>query len=384
MDFEFTDEQNMFKSSLDRAVREKINPLLESLPEKPLPREACEKIRDILKPFEIHGARIPEELGGSGLGTVGLGIAAESIPYPAFELMMIIELVALRMCLGANKATNDRYLPQLLKAEKFAGSATSEPNVGSNPREIQTSAKLVGDQYVLNGTKIWVSSGLVADLLIIICSVGKDEKGRNIITPFFVDTEESPVIKKETDIMGLRQAHLCELILEDVKIPKENIFGEAEGHAHRMLTTSWLGQRPVFGLCNLRNAKLAYDAALKYSLEREQFGKPVASFQLVQNMLVEMATLIEAGRWLCYRALSMLEKGIRSDKESSMAKFFGCETNLKVCNLAIEIYGSFGITTEYPVEKLYRDARVLAFPDGTNNIQRLIVGRELTGIRAFR
>ena len=383
MDFEFTEEQNMFKSSLDKVVRGKINPLLESYPEAPLPREACVKIREILKPFEIQGARIPEEYGGYGLGAMGLGIAAESIPYPAFELVMMMELVALRLCLGASAELRNRYLPQILKAEKFAGSATSEPNVGSNPREIQTRAKLVGDHYLLNGTKIWVSAGLTADLLIVIASLGKDEKGRNIITPFFVDTEESPVIAKETDMVGIKQAHLCEIVLEDVKIPKGNIFSEAEGHAHRILTTSWLGQRPVFGLCNIRNAKLAYDAALKYSLQREQFGKLIGGFQLVQNMLVEMLTLIEASRLLCYRALSMVDKGIRSDKESSMAKYFSCEANLRVCNLAVEIHGSFGITTEYPVEKLYRDARVLAFPDGTIEIQKLIVGREITGIRAF-
>ena len=383
MNFDFTDEQRMFKDALERVVREKIEPLLASYPEEPLPRDACVKIREILLPLGIHGSRVPVEYGGSGLGAVGLGIAAEIIPYEAYELLMCMEVVALRMCMGGSEEMKRKYVAKIMSGEKFAASGTSEPDVGSDPRGVRTRAVLKGDRYILNGTKIWVSAGSVADYLLIVASTGKDEKGRNIITPFLVDVKESPVVVKNLNLMGIRQSHICEVFLEDVSIPKENIFPEAQGHAHRILTGTWLSQRPVVGLCNIRLAQKAYDAALKYSLERRQFGKPIASFQLVQNMLVEMRTLIDCSRLLCYRALTMFDEGKRPDVESSMAKYYACEAALRVTSLAVQVHGAFGITKEFPVEKYYRDERVLSFPDGTIEIQKLIVGRELTGIRAF-
>ena len=384
MNFDFTDEQKMFKNALERVVREKIEPLLASYPEdQPLPRDACVKIRETLLPLGIHGSRVPVEYGGSGLGAVGLGIAAEIIPYEAFELLMCMEVVALRMCMGGSEEMKRKYVAKIMSGEKFAASGTSEPDVGSDPRGVRTRAVLKGDRYILNGTKIWVSAGSVADYLLIVASTGKDEKGRNIITPFLVDVKESPVVVKNLDLMGIRQSHICEVFLEDVSIPKENIFPEAQGHAHRILTGTWLSQRPVVGLCNIRLAQKAYDAALKYSLQRHQFGKPIASFQLVQNMLVEMRTLIDCSRLLCYRALTMFDEGKRPDVESSMAKYYACEAALRVTSLAVQVHGAFGITKEFPVEKYYRDERVLSFPDGTIDIQKLIVGRELTGIRAF-
>jgi alkylation response protein AidB-like acyl-CoA dehydrogenase len=384
MDFNFTDEQKLYKNTLERITREKIEPLLASYPEdRPLPMEACVKIRELIEPLGIQGCRVPMEYGGTGLGAVGLGIAAETIPYEAFELPMCMEVVAVRMAMGGSEKVKKEYLPKLLNCEKFAGSGTSEPNVGSDPRGVQTRAVLKGDRYVLNGTKIWVSAGSAADYLMIVASLGRDEKGRNIITPFLVDVGESPVVVKDLNLLGIRQSHLCEIFLEDVSIPKENIFSEAEGHAHRVLTSTWLSQRPVIGLANIRVAQKAYEAAKKYSLERYQFGKPIASFQLVQNMLVEMLTLIDCSKLLCYRVLTLCDEGQWPAIESSMAKYYACEAGLRVTNLAVEIHGSFGITTEFPVEKYYRDARVLAFPDGTIEIQKLIVGREITGIRAF-
>jgi len=383
MDFEFSEEQRMFKETLERLVRDKIEPLLASYPEEPLPRDACVKIRETLLPMGIHTARLPAEHGGSGLGAVGMGIAAETIPYEAFELLMCMEVVAMRISMGGSELLRSKYLPQIVSGEKFAASGTSEPDVGSDPRGVKTKAVLKGDRYILNGTKIWVSAGSVADYLLIVASTGKDAQGKSILTPFFVDVAESPVVTKPLNMMGIRQAHICEVFLEDVSVPKENIFLEAAGHAHRILTGTWLSQRPIVGLCNIRLAEKAYEAALKYSLQREQFGKPIASFQLVQNMLVEMRTLIDCSKLLCYRALIMCDQGKRPDVESSMAKYYSCEAALRVTNLAVQAHGAFGITKEFPVEKYFRDERVLAFPDGAIEIQKLIVGRELTGIRAF-
>jgi acyl-CoA dehydrogenase len=298
-------------------------------------------------------------------------------------MLMCIEAVALRIALAGTDEMKSTVLPELLAGRKFAGSATSEPDVGSDPRGIRTRATLEGDRYVLNGTKIWVSAGTLADYLLVMASTGLDDKGHNVITPFLVDVAQSPILTRRHDLIGIRQSHICEVHLDDVSIPRRNMLSGAEGHAHSVLTSTWLSQRPVQALCNVRLAEKAYEAALKYSLERRQFGKPIASFQLVQDMLAEMRTLVDCSKLLCYRSLTLSDTGKRPHLESSMAKLYACQSALRVTNLAVEVHGAFGATRDFAVEKYFRDERVLAFPDGTINIQKLIMGRELTGIRAF-
>ena len=384
MNFDFSEEHQLFKDALERLVAREIEPLLASCPaDAPLPRDACVRIREILHPMGIQGARVPVELGGSGLGAVGLGIAAQTIPYEAFELVMCIEAVALRIALAGTDEMKSTVLPELLAGRAFAGSATSEPDVGSDPRGIRTRATLEGDRYVLNGTKLWVSAGTVADYLLVMASTGRDHAGNNVISPFLVNVAESPVVARSHDLMGIQQSHIAEIHLDHVGIPRDNMLAGAAGHAHTVLTSTWLSQRPVQALCNVRLADKAYEAALQYSLQREQFGKPIASFQLVQDMLAEMRTLIDCSKLLCYRSLTLSDEGKRPHLESSMAKLFACQSALRVTNLAVEVHGAFGATRDFAVEKYFRDERVLAFPDGTINIQKLIVGRELTGIRAF-
>ena len=384
MDFNFSQEHQLFKDTLERLVTREIEPLLARYPaDEPLPREACERIRELLLPMGIHGARVPTALGGTGLGALGLGIAAQTLPYEAFEPLMCIEAVALRIALAGTDEMKATVLPDLLAGRKFAGSATSEPDVGSDPRGITTRARLEGDRYILNGTKIWVSAGTLADVLLVMASTGRDDKGHNVITPFLVDVAASPVATRRHDLLGIRQSHICEVHLDNVSIPSGNMLAGAAGDAHGVLTSTWLSQRPVQALCNVRLAEKAYEAALAYALQRKQFGKPIASFQLVQDMLAEMRTLVDCSKLLCYRALTLCDAGERPHLESSMAKLYSCQSALRVTNLAVEIHGAFGASKEFPVEKYFRDERVLAFPDGTINIQKLIMGRELTGIRAF-
>ncbi|MBI4330149.1 MAG: acyl-CoA/acyl-ACP dehydrogenase [Chloroflexi bacterium] len=384
MDFEFTEEQKIIRDTIQRLVVKQIEPLLKEYPpDRALPKEACLRIVRLVKPLGVLAARLPAEEGGSGLGNVGAGIIAEAVPYEALSPVSATQVVCLRVSLGGNDALKKRIIPPLLAGEKLGATANTEPDVGSDPRAIATKATPDGNEYVINGTKIWSSNGSVSDILLVVASLGKDQQGRNLITPLVVERDVSPYEATEIAIMGVKQAHLSEISLRDCRVPRENLLSGAVGHAHRILTASWISQRPLFGLCCVRVARKAFETSVSYAKDRRQFGKPIASFQLIQSMLAEMDTMVEASRLLCYRALSLVDKGEWCSRESSMAKYFAAESALKVTSMAVEIHGAYGISQEFLVEKLYRDARVIAFADGTSEIQKLIVGREITGIRAF-
>ncbi len=383
MDFEFNEQQKMFKAALETVVKKEIKPLLAKYPSnKPLPKEVLLKILQLYAPLGALGITVPESAGGSGLDYVSMGIVAETAPDAASFQVGSANLQAARLFYGASEEIKARLLPPLLAGKIIGGSCNSEPNAGSDPRAIETKAVPVSDGYLITGTKIWASHATVADFLLVAASMGRDDKGRNIISRFLVEPSVSKYEARDQEIMGLQEHHLCEVHFDNCWVPKGNMIGE-KGDAHRILTKTWLFRRPTIGLGSVYIAQEAYNASLEYAKTRRQFGKLIGEFQLIQSYLVEMATLIEASRLLCYKALVALDRGEWCSKESSMAKFFAAEAAMRVTSLAISIHGSYGVCTDYPVEKLFRDARTMTFPDGTIEIQKLIVGRELLGLRAF-
>ncbi len=382
MDFEFNEEQKMLKTAAEEVVKKEIDPLLASYPEdKPLPKEGVVKLMRLLKPLGFLGARVPESEGGEGLSYVSGGILWEVIP-PGAALAAVNDIIALRICIGGSPELKKRVIPPILAGEKVVGSAISEPNVGSDVRGIETKAVLDGNDYVINGTKIWSSGGSVADILLAIVSLGKDKRGRNLITRLVIERDKSPFQSRDIEMIGLRQHHLAEVVFEDCRVPCQNVVGEP-GDAHTALTTSWLSQRAYLGLAGIHLAQRSLDASIAYAKDRKQFGKAIGSFQIIQEKIVEMQMLVEAGRLLAYKALSLLDKGLWPYKETSMAKIFCTEAAIKVTSMAIQIHGALGLSQEGKVEQYFRDARMLTIPDGTTEIQQLIAGRELLGIRAF-
>jgi alkylation response protein AidB-like acyl-CoA dehydrogenase len=329
-----------------------------------------------------HGARLPEADGGSGLTYVMLGLLNETFPPVLTMSLLGHESTIKRIHMGGTPAQKERFLPDLLEARRIGGTASSEPNVGSDPRGIETTAVADGDHYVLNGTKLWTTNGSIIDTAIVVASLGRDAAGRNLITRIIVDRAESPFESREVPAIGLQQGHLGELVFRDCRVPKANVLGEP-GDAHRSLTFTWLANRPGMGLIGVHLAQRALDASVAHARQRVQFGQPIAKFQLIQAMLAEMSTLTDAGRLLCYRALGLLDRGVWCHRESSMAKAFATEAAVKVTNMAVQVHGSYGLTREAPLEKWARDARMLTLPDGTTQIQQLIIGRELVGLRAF-
>jgi alkylation response protein AidB-like acyl-CoA dehydrogenase len=383
LDFELSDTERLLAETARRVVAREVEPVLaKHPPDRALPKSVMLDLYRAIADLGYTGARIPEAEGGSGLTHVMLGLLNESLPPVLGFSLLGHESTAKRIQMSGTPEQKARFLPDLLSGARLAGSATSEPNVGSDPRGIETTATLDGDHYVLNGTKLWITNGPIIDTALVVASLGRDASGRNLITRFIVDREESPFEAREIATVGLQQGPLGELHFRDCRVPKGNLVGEP-GDAHRSLTFTWLANRPNIGLFGVHLAQKALDASIAHARQRMQFGHPLARFQLVQEMLAEMSTLADASRLLCYRALALLDRGVWCHRESSIAKAYATEAAVRVTNLAIQLHGSYGLTKEAPLEGWARDARMLTLPDGTTQIHQLIIGRELVGVRAF-
>jgi alkylation response protein AidB-like acyl-CoA dehydrogenase len=383
VDFEPSDTERMLAETARRVVVRDVDPLLAAHPpDRALPKAAMLALYRAIAGLGIIGARVPEADGGSGLTHVMLGIINEALPPVLAFSLLGHESTTKRIHMGGSAEQKARFLPDLLAGTRLAGTAASEPNVGSDPRGIETTATGDGDCYVLNGTKLWVTNGPIIDVAMVVASLGRDAHGRNLITRFLVDRRESPFESREIPTVGLQQGPLGELTFRDCRVPKANMLGQP-GDAHQSLTFTWLANRPNIGLFGVHLMQKALDASIAYSKQRAQFGQPIGRFQLVQGLLADMAMAIDASRLLCYRALALLDRGVWCHRESSIAKAFATEAAVKVTNQAIQIHGTYGVTKEAPLEGWARDARMLTLPDGTTQIHQLIIGRELVGQRAF-
>jgi alkylation response protein AidB-like acyl-CoA dehydrogenase len=230
---------------------------------------------------------------------------------------------------------------------------------------------------------LWITNASVCDVLNVSCTLGNDKRGRPLAQRALVDRSQSDVDVREINVTGLQQGHLSEVVFEETKVPISHLIGEA-GDAAKTLTVGWNGNRPLIGLMCVHLAQKAFDMALDYTKVREQFGKPLAAHQLVQQDLADIETMIVTSRLLCYQALDAMDRGLRANGSSAMAKRYATTACERAINLAIQIHGGMGITEELGVERMWRDARMFQVPDGMNGILALIQGREITGISAFR
>lgn len=383
MEFKLTEEQRLMKDTARALVAREIEPVLAAHDrERPLPKAALLRIFHVLRPLGVIAPRIPESVGGSGMSYLNYGLVMEELPTPVSLAVMAHEVTATRIHLGADEEQRRRLLPRLLDGSRIACSGISEPNVGSDPRAIETRARPDGEFLVIDGTKLWITNGSISDVIVAVCALDTGKKGTSQITRIVMERDVSPYQAREVETIGLRQGHLSEVLFVDCRVPRANVLGEP-GDAHQALTLTWLANRPLVGLMAVGLAQRALDASVAYAKLRVQFDGPIGGRQLVQEMLSEMAIRIEASRLLCLRALSLLDDGVRSNKEASMAKAFATENCLTALHLAMQVHGASGLTRELGIERLFRDARMLTIPDGTTQIQHLIVGRELTGLSAF-
>ena len=386
MDFDFSDEQKMVQETARRLMEREIIPIADEYDRSKalFDRGKLDPLLKKISPLGYVGGTIPEEWGGAGLDMVTLGILLEELfkAYASLAGIIMLQVGTTRQIfLLGSEEHKKRFLPSLCSGEKIICGAITEPNVGSNNVAIETLAKKDGDSYVINGTKTWISNGSISDVVMIVVQTKKGS-GAKGICQILVDRNESPYTAREISKLGLRSFPTSELIFEDCRVPEENLLITPGKGLKTILSVYELG-RSMMSIGAVGMGQAAIDASIKYARERIQFGRPIGGFQLIQEMIADMIAEIDASRLLAYRALSLLDKGMRCDTEASLAKLYSTEAAVRVTSKAIQIHGAYGLSEEYPVERFFRDARSWTIPDGTTQIQKLIVGSSVLGIRAF-
>jgi len=387
MDFEFTEDQKMLKKNAHDFWQKEIDPIVDEREKgDTFTKGEYHHYLNMLLTLGYVTGTSSEEYGGMGLSWSSYAVLLEESAYWWPSLSSVIATI------GGGEANisrmNDKlkakYAKRITSLEMLGCAGISEPNIGSAaPRGIEFKAALEGDRWVLNGTKTWTSNGCVSDYITVLCLLDRG-KGVEGVGTIFVDRAESPYETREMHKIGWRCSSFSETTFADCHVPKDNLLSVAgDTEFARVINhgRAGLSVRAV-GL-----AQAAFDASLSYSQERKQFGKPIAAFQLVQDMLVDMATEIDCGRFLAYRAFNAIDRNLSLGevrKYVSMAKAFNTEMVNRVTYKAIQIHGAVGVQTDARLERYYRDARPFTIPDGTTQIQKLVVGRELTGINALK
>jgi alkylation response protein AidB-like acyl-CoA dehydrogenase len=381
MDLELSVEQEMIKRNARDFLNKEIAPLVNKYEHEyeVLPRDIMLNLFKMITPLGYCNALIPEEEGGAGLDYLSYGILLEELArvYPSLAISEMGQSLPGRPSfLDRPKAIKDKYLPRLVANELICAVGLTEPDVGSSaPRGITTTAVLKGDEYIINGTKTWSTNGDIADIFNVNVMVDMGN-GQKVPGSFVVDRAESKITTTVFSKLGLRGAGHAEIAFEDCHVPKENLMPPQQ-------PTNYHTGRLAISTIALGIAEVAFECAIDYVRQRYQFGRPIGKFQLMQELIAEMAADIECARFLSYKGWHMMDKKTCTHLECAMPKYYNTEMALRVTSKAIEIHGAYGISDEYPLERYFRDARCLTFPDGTTEIQKLIMGREIIGLKAF-
>ena len=328
----------------------------------------------------LLGVAVPEKYGGAGLDSLCYAITIEELSWGDASAGVIAAvnngLVCEPILAFGTEAQKQSYLPKLASGEWMGAYCLTEPGSGSDAAAMRTTAKLEGDEWVLNGTKIFVTNALHANLLVVYARTGPQ---KHDISAFLVPKPTMGLtdLKKE-DKLGIRASDTMMLGFEDVRIPRENLLG-SQGKGFNIALATLDGGRIGIAAQALGIAQAALDEAAKYAKEREAFGKPIADFQAIQFKLADMATEIDAARLLTYRVAWLHDQGVRHTFESSVAKLFASEVSHRCVDQALQIHGGYGFVKDYLVEKLYRDQRITELYEGTSEVQRLVIARNILG-----
>lgn len=377
MNFSQSETQKMIAETVRDFCEHHIRPhIMEWDESQTFPLDAMKKLGEL----GLLGVLVPQEYGGSGL-------TYDEYVTAITELGRVDPSVALSMaahnslCTGhilqhASEEQKRKYLPKLATGEWIGAWGLTEANTGSDALRMKVTAKRDGDHWVLNGAKNWITHGITGDVAVVLARSGEllDSRG---ISAFIVE-RGTPGFKagKKENKLGMRASETAEMIFEDCRIPAENLIGkEGEGFIQAMKVLD--GGRISIAALSLGTAYGAYDAARKYALEREQFGQPIANFQAIAFKLADMLTEIHAAELLTFEAAALKNAGEKVTKVSAMAKYYASEVAVKVCNEAVQIFGGYGFTKDFPVEKFYRDVKLCTIGEGTSEIQKLVISRQV-------
>src|SRR5213079_3125022 len=380
--FWLSDDERQTRELARALARERIAPLAAQVDETE--SYPAEQLR-LLGAQGLMGLYIPETYGGAGLGALAFCLAVEEIAW-ACASTAVIYLVqyagGFPIVTVGSEAQKRRYLPRLAAGEITAAFSLSEPGAGSDAGALATTAVRRGNRYLLNGTKLWVTNGSHAGVITLFATVdgGKGSRG---VTAFLVEpTFPGFTLGKLERKLGIRGSPTVALHLSDCEVPVENRLGD-EGEGFKIALHALDGSRPAVGAQAVGIAQAALDAAVGYAKERRQFGQPIATFQAIQFMLADMAMAVHASRLTVHHAAALVDRGAVATMESSMAKCFASDAAMKVATDAVQIFGGYGYTREYPVERFMRDAKITQIYEGTNQIQRTVIARELGAPRAL-
>lgn len=383
MNFDLTEEQKMIQDTIRKFAREELAPVAaENDKKERFPHDIFKKLADL----GFMGTPIPEEYGGAGFDYISHAIVAEEIGRVDSSMRgtysVQVSLVELPILKFATEEQKKKYLPRLTSGEWIGCFGLTEPDAGSDPASMVATAKEDGDVFVINGQKTWITNAGIADLAIVYAKTDPSAEARGI-TAFLVERSFGGFSTQDIhDKLGLRASNTGEIILENCRVPKENVLGEVNKGFKVALGTVDFGRFTVAAGC-VGLAQGCIDICKDYAKQRIQFGKPIASFQLVQQMIADMVVECEAGRLLVYRAGHLKNKEIPNTRETSIAKYYCSEMANRVAYKAIQIHGGYGFSGEYDVERYYRDARINTLYEGTSQIQQLIIGASELGIKAF-
>lgn len=377
MNFELTEEQQSIRKMVRDFSREVLQPKAAELDaENRFPTEHIPKLAEL----GLMGIAYPEADGGVGADSIAEAIAVEEITYGCAATGSILTAHYLGidgLYLAANEEQRKKYLVPGCTGEKLFAFCLTEPNGGTDVSGMRTNAKLVGNEYVLNGSKIFITNGAYADTLVVFAKTDTD-KGAKGISAFIVE-KGTPGLSYGAgdDKMGIRGARTHEVVFENCLIPKENLIGSEGGGFKIAMTVVDRGRLGIASMA-IGLSQAALDAAVSYSKERIAFDKPISEFQGLQWMFAEMATDIEVGRLYSYYAASLKDKkGYRISKEASIAKLFTSEASNRVIHKALQIHGGYGFMKEYPVERFYRDQRILEIFEGTSQVQKMVISHHV-------
>lgn len=377
MDFLLTEEQEILKDSIKNFAEKEIKPYVRESDEKgEWPEELTKKIAEM----GLLGIIIPQEYSGAGYSNVDYVIILEEISKvdPSVGLVVAAHnsLCSNHFNLFSNEEQKKKHLTRLASGQTLGAWGLTEAEAGSDAAAVKTRAVKDGNYWILNGTKRFITNGSLAEILVVM-AVTDPEKKKKGISAFIIEKGMKGFKPgKKEDKLGTRASDTAELIFEDVRVPAENLIGE-EGEGYRQAMAILDGGRVSIAGFSLGIAAGALESSLKYAKERVQFQQPIANFQSIQWMLADGFTELEAARLLTYRAAFMEDQGKKIPKESAMAKLFASELAVKASSIAVQIYGGYGFTKEYPVEKFYRDSKLATIGEGTSEIQRWIIAQNV-------
>ncbi len=378
MDFSLTEDQKMIQQMARDFATNELEPKAAELDKTgEFPHDSIKKMAEL----GLLGMVVPEQYGGASFGFISLAIAVEEISRACASTGVITavhnSLASWPIANWGTEEQKQKYLPRMAAGELLGAFGLTEANCGSDPAGMETKAVLSGDYYILNGSKRFITNGGAADVFIVFAKTDPAAGSRGV-TCFIVEKNFPGFsVGKHEDLLGLRATSNCELIFEDCRVPKENVLGEVnQGFKIAMGTLDV--SRIDIGAQAVGIAQAALDKALAYSKERKQFGRPICEFEMIQEKLAQMHSRIVAARLLVYNAAYQKEAGKqRFSVESAMAKLFAAETAVYVTKEAVQIFGGYGYTKDYPVERYYRDAKCMEIYEGTSEIQKIVIARGL-------